>query len=138
VKFETEVLIRETEWIIRDDAYVFVGRGGYLDRLRRWLFLRWSKPYQEMVTASKVVRINDDSFRKIVCDAINKMRMYPKDVERIIVGPAQIGYALEELHHSFCFTCDVRWNDLHISQIFGIQVQVVPWFDGVLLLPKDK
>ena len=139
MNWATDIVVSERKRVPKEDAFVFCGRGGMLDRLRRWLWKRWSKQAIEEVVSYKHVRVNDDSFRKLICDAMNKGHMYPKDIERIIVGPEQIGYAVEEMHQAFEFLCDVSVaSPLERIHIYGIRIQMVPWFDGVLLLPREK
>lgn len=139
MQFETDVVVSDLRRIPSADAYEFRGRGGWLDRIRRWLWMRWAAPSGKIEYAYKRVHLSDEQFRSLIASAINKLGYRFRDIDRIIVGPSQLGYAVEEFHAAFSFVMPTADGDGHGQlHIYNIPIQMVPWFDGVLVVPKEK
>lgn len=109
---------------------------GWLRCIKRWLWQKWSKPYFPDRAAYRIVEIQHDEVIPLICEAINSLSCVNVwDIECVIVGPEQCRLAMGEIRSGgYGFSVEVG-ADLHV---YHVPVRVVPWFDGVLVVPKRR
>jgi len=105
---------------------------GLLQSVKRWLWERWSDPAVATPFILEVVEIEREYITTLVANALNKENLHPRDVERVILGPDQYCKFRADMA-PLCFDVEVGFNCEYA--IFAVSVQMVPWFDGVLVVP---
>lgn len=120
---------------------------GWLARKWYWfkvsLIYRWCEPHEETITRVEPVRVSVDNIVEMITrqhDALH--RIINKGCRHVIVGPRQ----MFELQRDCTVGCVGPMNfgvPLRIGvdgkiEVLGMQVHLIPWFDGVLLLPELK
>jgi hypothetical protein len=121
------------------DAFKFKpkGRAQWLQRLA-WKFLNWlgamDQAYEPKTTVQRHV-IDADKF----VDLILKQRRalfdgFRKDGQRLLIGAEDYRELMGEIsaiNHHFEFQAEIGMN----RRIMGLNVEVVPWMRGVILMP---
>lgn len=84
----------------------------------------------------KTHRINRDSIVGQITQQRYLIEMiYNRRVSRVLVGPAQMSLCAHEVG-PLVFDVKLRLNGPNRPMIAGIPIEIVPWLDGVIALPK--
>lgn len=78
---------------------------------------------------------------RVLLDAILESKhrieaIYNRRCRGVLVGPRQMGQ-LDHECQPMRFEVSVRLGGQYGTKIFGIPIEVVPWMDGILLLPLN-
>ena len=114
---------------------------GLFARIREWLWVRWSYPeamFGEDIVA-KTITIDNENMGELVAEAINALELCLSDVECVIVGPRQAMEA-DYQHMLKCreFGIELASGSNGPQGILGIRAKIVPWYDGVLVVPRTR
>lgn len=121
------------------DGYKFnpSGRAKWLQRLA-WRFLQWrGSLIQAYEPKDEVIRhvIEADTFIERILKQRNElMRGFNRDGQTLLIGSedyAQMMRAPEMRDHMFSFGARVGMD----RQIVGLNVQVIPWMRGMVVMP---
>ena len=114
---------------------------GIFARIKKWLWIRWSYPaeiFGEDVTV-KVATIDSENMGRLVATAVNALKLDLNDIEYVIMGSKQAA-VLDYQHMLKCQEFSIPMAPGGIgygrNSIMGIRVRVVPWYDGVLVVPR--
>lgn len=114
-----------------------------LPRLKRWLWTRWSTAaiLMDEIASIKVIQIEEEKVGQLVSKAINELDLSLNEVESVIVGPKEARLA-EYQHMIHCQEFNLPMSEGNpmqgIGSIAGLRVKIIPWFSGVLIVPKTR
>mgnify|MGYP003500764133 CR=1 len=120
------------------DAFKFKpkGRAQWLQRLA-WRFLNWRRAMDQAYEPTVAVKrhlIDADKFM----DRLLKQRRalfdgYRKEGQRLVIGSEDYFELMGEpaIHHHFNFKAEVGMG----RQLMGLDVEVVPWIRGAVVMP---
>ena len=106
-----------------------------LDRVRRWLWTRWSEPEEILTDKIEARTVSEASIQTAIRSSqINLEKIWAKKARHVILGPDQLGLVLDDATYgSVPLTMSITKD--REARLFGLAVHLVPWFDGCLLLP---
>lgn len=110
----------------------------WLRRPLRWLYLKLSVPRTESFI--KRVSIQTNSVREAIFAQRQSAKMICVDgCRKVVIGPRQAGMLKDEVYaSSFEFPVKALIGCGGRTQIYGLDVVICPWFDGVLVLPNTN
>jgi hypothetical protein len=108
----------------------------FLEPLARWIWCRFGENHYEHVEGFRKITIDSDSIRELICESKHNLNLIAEDnCRHVIVGPEQFF----ELRDEFCKLSFDYKMPLVVNReitVYGLKVHVIPWFEGVLLLPE--
>jgi len=109
----------------------------YFRSLSRWLWNKLSSPVT--TTVAKRVTLQEENILDLIRkDHRNLEGIWRNEIRHVIVGPEQL-FAIED---ESWIKSSINFHPLNLElanngqrKVFGLHIHVVPWFDGILLLP---
>jgi hypothetical protein len=115
-------------------------RWSWLSRLILWIASRWFKPiYEErkMLVTYKQIEVQYDRFALLCRDQMEYfMQRFGHRPRYIVMGPKQFFGVCEEFIADYPMA--IRPNEFTPQCFMGMDIYMLPNFDGVLLLPDFK
>jgi len=109
------------------DSYTFNGRWG---KIGRWIFNLLSKPQCERKI--DVVTIDVDDAVSAIRQSVRACELaYNRELEMVVVGPD----VFNKLRMSLP---PMNFNVDNNMTVCGVPVRMVPWFEGLLCIPKER
>jgi hypothetical protein len=106
----------------------------WVNRLLAKCFFILTERHEDYI---KTVTIKHDEIKRaILCSQDNIEMLYNKRCRSVLMGPRQIGQLAHECA-PMCFEFTVDLGGPRGRRIFDIPIEIVPWMDGVLLLPEQ-
>ena len=137
MKFSTDILISEpVQYLVDGREWKPWKRFHWIEKIvRRW----WQRLSRECVRTRpcyRTVSIEHDRLVGLCREAIQQFRRIDDIPRHVVMGPKQYGMAMEDVLASpisvgVRIPLDIRG----FSTIMGMTIHIVPWFDGILLLP---
>ena len=140
---------------LRPEAYKL--SGGWFKRFGKWLLDKLLKykimehDTEELRSVDfKNIEINFEEAMKCVIETMNQVNRHyePRDIEMIIMGPEQeqevvrgvlehaVSYPFPDCRY-YTGEMDGQGNvQRRMRTLLGVELRIVPWFDGVLIVPK--
>ena len=109
------------------------------------LFKKWvGKILAADLSAMYMPRTVDYSYHKIDSDKVLEQLKIGEDTllrahykaKHILVGVDEMHILRMELDHHLSFTAPYYYNNGYSNELFGMNITVVPWMKGGLVLPK--
>jgi len=132
--FETHILIGKPFSVSR--GCDFKSRGGWFDRVRKFFWHKWSQPHFDECTTYERIAIEHESIIPLITSALNALKKVPCDIECVLVGPKQCNIIYKD-SSSFEFNSQIHFDNFGHHRVANVKIRVIPWFDGILVLPKD-
>jgi hypothetical protein len=117
-------------------------RPKWLDKALQWVWGKLSKPAAVGSTTFKTIAVEHERIiDAIVAQRRNIDMIYHQKARCVIMGSNQFYEAVSEAEkrsafmHSF--NVPIQLGGIDGIKIVGLDVHVVPWFDGILVLPAD-
>lgn len=137
MRYSTEVLICDSQVVSSDGRqWTPWKRWTWLEKIARKCWLMFSEKGKCRVPGYKRVVVEHDKILELCREAMNKFRRLQDIPRHIVMGPRQFGDAMLEFDGKMIsFGVDWTLRDIREIKVLGMTVHVVPWFDGILLLP---
>ena len=134
-----------TSMICRNDRFALRPEVGWVWLQRLCLFfLRKIGAYAFDVeqTYDRMVVKPDRLLSGILTQKHELMLTYHREGERLLMGPEEFCRLQEDacpqkVWTPLDFTIPYRWYDRGEKRVFGLNITVVPWMNGVLVLPRE-
>jgi len=107
-----------------------------------WKFLEYCQaltPVYHTVKSAEVVRIETDNIVKLIKDQIREHLRYQNDHPLVVL----IGYDVwriissSDYPHTLIFNTSTQfYNECGGPYFLGLEVHIVPWFEGILVAPE--
>jgi hypothetical protein len=111
-------------------ARTFKG-SGWFGWIRKWIWDRWSEPYFQEETFGTRVVVRDAEIASTIHKAVVGLGLDRSEIEMIVIGPERFNELRRDVHiAAFELPLDGK------LRFMGIPVRVVPWFEGMLVIPK--
>jgi len=111
----------------------------WLEKLALRLFVYFSDDDHDTFIHHKVVTVSEDKVTDAIVKALHEFhRVGSKEIRHVIMGPEQAFEAKQEafVANPWSFYLPIEIRDGEGCTIKGLEIHVVPWFDGILLLPS--
>lgn len=136
---KTVMLMPDLRRFCIEDKREFKGRFG---KIGRWLWDKLSTPSSETIVEYNTVQVDEQHLIEQIRKQKHAIRaIFNREIEFIVAGPDVVHCVyLEECrrHPPFEFRLQVPTSLDDERRIVGILVRVVPWFDGLVLVPKGN
>lgn len=117
--------------------FVVKGKGRKTQRLLAALKKRGNIEERTWVEYTMVRISTDDLIRALFESRGEVMRHWNKEGQRLIIGSSTLAKLMntKEINQYAQFRVDARKINRHGDYIMGLEVTVVPWMEGMVILP---
>ena len=87
----------------------------------------------------EVEYIDTEVVRDIVRAAMNQVHvtmLWNNEIDRVVIGRDVMHKIQCDIDYAFSFRAEEKLGNGGARKMCGYQVQVIPWFEGVLVIPK--
>ena len=124
--------ILEDAWSLRKDF-----RWKWMERFARWLIRKIGVNAREpVVEVERIVVDPDDIMKKLFAQRHAWLDMN-EEPKRLLIGSEDFAQLMQhkEMHHHFTVDCEYYKGGRDGRRVMGLQVEVIPWMRGVLVMP---
>lgn len=114
-------------------------------RLACWVWYKLAREYvhYESISSTEILNVNvEDLLHKIRLDQQNLDMIWNERCRHVILGYDQYRDLLDIADRRYGYISGIYDNmeliNNGVHRAFGLEIHLVPWFDGVLLLPDMK
>lgn len=117
------------------------GRWESLQRFAQWFLAKTKASHPFVDEEVKVERcyINGDKFIERLLKQRASHIEWGREPKTLLIGSRDYAELMceEEMHHAFSFVSDLHMGRDGRRMVFGLEVQVIPWMEGILVMPSD-
>lgn len=130
-----------------DDKRVFIApfRWRWANRIASWLFEKWSRSTFIDETAYTVLSLDTDKLSRVIFESERGLaQCYGVRGGTVYMGPDEFRKAMAEycskaeFYGPFSVRIPMRVGFGSEVRFFGMDVKMLPWMEGILIVPKDE